>query len=62
MGIPFSGQWQELLNSDAQVYGGSGLGNLGGVGSVPVPAHGYYQSLTLTLPPLGLVMFSLEED
>ena len=45
------------LNSDAALYGGSGVGNLGGVDTVPVSAHGRYQSLDLTLPPLGMLMF-----
>jgi 1,4-alpha-glucan branching enzyme len=44
-----------VLNSDATLYGGSGMGNLGGVHSVPVGAHGRFHSLTLTLPPLATV-------
>ena len=53
VGVPAAGRWRERLNSDAEIYGGSGVGNLGGVDSVPIPAHGRYQSLTLTLPPLA---------
>ena len=39
-------------------YGGSGVGNLGGVDAAPVPAHGRYHSLSLTLPPLAVVFFA----
>ncbi|HVE49995.1 MAG TPA: 1,4-alpha-glucan branching protein GlgB [Casimicrobiaceae bacterium] len=53
VGVPFGGRWREALNSDAAVYGGSGIGNLGGVVAAPVPAHGHYHSLSLTLPPLS---------
>ncbi|HEY8553600.1 MAG TPA: 1,4-alpha-glucan branching protein GlgB [Burkholderiales bacterium] len=55
LGVPRAGFWRELLNSDATVYGGAGFGNLGGVESVPIPAHGYGHSITLTLPPLGVL-------
>ena len=55
VGVPEKGYWRELLNSDAPIYGGSGKGNYGGVQSVPVPSHGHYNSLTLTLPPLGVI-------
>jgi 1,4-alpha-glucan branching enzyme len=53
LGVPRGGFWAEILNSDATRYGGSGAGNLGGVESEPVAAHGHPQSLTLTLPALG---------
>ncbi len=55
-GVPTGGYWAEILNSDAQVYGGSGLGNLGGVHASPLPMHGRRSSLTLTLPPLALIV------
>jgi 1,4-alpha-glucan branching enzyme len=55
LGVPHAGYWREVLNSDATAYGGSGIGNYGGVRTNPVPAHGRYQSLALTLPPLGAV-------
>jgi 1,4-alpha-glucan branching enzyme len=57
VGVPEGGRWQEILNSDAPVYGGSGIGNLGGVEAAPVPAHGRFHSLVITLPPLAVVMF-----
>jgi 1,4-alpha-glucan branching enzyme len=58
VGVPQPGRWAELLNSDAPIYGGSGQGNMGGVESAPVPAHGHYQSLSIMLPPLACVVFS----
>jgi 1,4-alpha-glucan branching enzyme len=57
VGVHRQGRWEEILNSDSQVYGGSGLGNLGGVTSRPVPYHGRFHSLNLTLPPLSAVFF-----
>jgi 1,4-alpha-glucan branching enzyme len=53
LGVPRGGHWQECLNSDAPLYGGSGQGNFGGVDAAPLPAHGRFHSLTLRLPPLG---------
>ena len=58
VGVPRGGWWRECLNSDAPIYGGSGQGNLGGVESAPVPAHGRYQSLMLRLPPLGVLFLA----
>jgi len=60
VGVPSPGYWRELANSDALDYGGSGIGNLGGVSSEPVPSHGRPQRLTLTLPPLAAVLFKWE--
>ena len=57
VGVPAGGYWRELLNSDAKEYGGSGMGNLGGVEAKPEPMHGRPYSLTLTLPPLGALFF-----
>jgi 1,4-alpha-glucan branching enzyme len=58
VGVPDRGFWKEVLNTDAAGYGGSGVGNSGGVESVPLPAHGRYHSLGVTLPPLGAVVFA----
>ncbi|MDR1874822.1 MAG: 1,4-alpha-glucan branching protein GlgB [Synergistaceae bacterium] len=58
IGAPKPGFWREVLNSDAAVYGGSDVGNAGGMETDPAPAHGYEQSLLLTLPPLSIVVFS----
>jgi 1,4-alpha-glucan branching enzyme len=55
IGVPRSGHWREMLNSDAAIYGGSGQGNMGGIDAVPLPMHGRRWSATLTLPPLGAV-------
>lgn len=60
VGVPFGGFWEEVLNSDAVEYGGSGVGNLGGVEAEQVPVHGRPWSLPLTLPPLGAVIFTPE--
>ncbi len=60
IGVPRGGFWRELLNSDAREYGGSGLGNLGGIEAAPVPFHGRPYSLDLTLPPLGLIILKSE--
>ncbi len=57
VGVPESGLWHELLNSDAREYGGSGQGNMGDVEAAPLPLHGRPYSLTINLPPLGAVFF-----
>ncbi|MFH1189599.1 MAG: 1,4-alpha-glucan branching protein GlgB [Candidatus Omnitrophota bacterium] len=60
IGVPSDCFWKEALNSDALEYGGSGHGNFGGVRAEAVPCHGRSHSLSLTLPPLGIVIFSSE--
>jgi 1,4-alpha-glucan branching enzyme len=60
LGVPCSGYWKEILNSDAELYGGSGHGNFGGTESVPVPLHNQPCSLRLTLPPLAILFFRPE--
>jgi 1,4-alpha-glucan branching enzyme len=60
VGVPQAGHWRELLNGDAPLYGGSGMGNYGGLDSVPVAAHGRFQSLNMTLPPLALLVLRHE--
>jgi 1,4-alpha-glucan branching enzyme len=57
VGVPLGGYWRELLNSDAPIYGGTGVGNFGGMNATPVGAHGMYHSLLLSVPPLGVVFF-----
>jgi 1,4-alpha-glucan branching enzyme len=59
-GVPLAGAWREIVNSDAPLYGGSGVGNLGRVAATARPWHGRSHSLSLTLPPLGVVMFTPE--
>ncbi|MEW6200916.1 MAG: 1,4-alpha-glucan branching protein GlgB [bacterium] len=61
VGVPSGGFWKEVLNSDAKEYGGSGQGNFGGVEASPVPFHGYHHSLSLTLPPLGMIALKSPE-
>jgi len=58
VGVPRSGVWREVLNTDATLYGGSGQGNLGGVEARPVRWHGRDQSLALILPPLAMVVLA----
>ena len=58
LGVPRGGFWQEVLNSDAACYGGSGQGNVGGVKAESAPAHGRPWSVRLTLPPLAALFFS----
>jgi len=53
LGLPRAGGWREALNTDAEVYGGSGVGNLGRVMAEETPAHGRPASVRLRLPPLG---------
>jgi 1,4-alpha-glucan branching enzyme len=53
IGVPTGGCWIEVLNTDATKYGGSNMGNFGGVTAQPVQMHGEAQSLDLTLPPLA---------
>jgi 1,4-alpha-glucan branching enzyme len=58
VGVPRGGRWVERLNSDAPYYGGSGIGNFGGLETAPLPSHGQYHSLSLRLPPLSIVILT----
>jgi len=60
IGVPEPGFYRELLNSDAGTYGGSNVGNEGGVLSEEIAAHGHPHSITLTLPPLGALILRCE--
>lgn len=62
VGVPQGGHWKEMLNSDAKIYGGSGYGNFGGLEAAPLPMHGRYYSLSLNLPPLGILFFKRQGD
>jgi 1,4-alpha-glucan branching enzyme len=59
VGVPAPGRWDEILNTDAERYGGTGQGNLGGVdtGPLAVPYHGRPHSIDIVIPPLGAVIF-----
>ncbi len=56
IGVPRGGQWEEILNSDASIYDGSGHGNFGRLNAAPVGWHGHPVSLNLILPPLGMIV------
>jgi 1,4-alpha-glucan branching enzyme len=62
VGVPQAGFWTEILNSDAEVYGGGGMGNAGGMEAEPVACHGLGWSLPLTLPPLAVVVFHAKHN
>lgn len=62
IGVPKSGFWREVINSDAAEFGGAGWGNLGGVESSPVRSHGRAQSVCLTLPPLSTLILEHMPD
>jgi 1,4-alpha-glucan branching enzyme len=57
VGVPDGGRWNEILNSDAQIYGGSGMGNMGGAEATAEETHGRPHTLRITLPPLSVVVF-----
>ena len=56
LGLPFAGTWDEVLNTDADVYFGSGVGNFGAVEAADQMWHGQPASTTLRVPPLGAVI------
>ncbi len=65
LGVPAEGQWREVINTDAAIYGGGNLGNGGGVAADPWGSHGFPHSVSLTLPPLStliLVQDGLMQD
>lgn len=56
VGVPAPGFYREIVNSDAKIYGGSDLGNAGGIQSEPIPFHGRPHSIVVTLPPLAMLI------
>ena len=60
IGVPLPGFYREAVNTDAAIYGGSDVGNMGGLMAENAPSHGHPCSLTLTLPPLGTLIFEHE--
>ena len=60
IGLPLAGRWREVVNTDAQVYGGSGVGNLGAVQAVAEPWHGRPNSARISIPPLGVLWLAPE--
>ncbi|MEV0568634.1 1,4-alpha-glucan branching protein GlgB [Dactylosporangium sp. NPDC050588] len=59
VGLPFAGRWAEILNTDADIYGGSGVGNLGAVEATAKPWNGLPASAELRIPPLGALWLKL---
>ncbi len=62
VGVNIEGFYKEVFNSDAKEYGGSGIGNAGGVETQNVQHHGRKFSLQLRLPPLGVIVFHYKKD
>jgi 1,4-alpha-glucan branching enzyme len=60
VGLPRGGRWREVINTDAEQYGGSGVGNFGGVDAEALPWHGQEHSVAMALPPLGVLWFAPE--
>jgi 1,4-alpha-glucan branching enzyme len=58
IGVPRPGFWSEVLNSDADIYGGSGIGNRGGMDAEKHGCRGYECSLVVTAPPFAVVVFA----
>ncbi|MCW5695751.1 MAG: 1,4-alpha-glucan branching protein GlgB [Bauldia sp.] len=61
IGVPAPGFWREAINTDAAVYGGGNVGNLGGVEAEPIESHGHPWSVRLTLPPLATLILERME-
>jgi 1,4-alpha-glucan branching enzyme len=62
IGLPLPGVWREVLNSDAEIYGGSGRGNAGRTVAHDAPSHGLPCSAEISVPPLATVWFVYEGD
>ncbi|MGB7326713.1 MAG: 1,4-alpha-glucan branching protein GlgB [Rubripirellula sp.] len=62
VGVPKSGYWKEIFNSDSIAYGGSNQGNAPGLNTIGAGHHGRPDSIEITMPPLGVSMFRLESD
>ena len=62
IGLPKPGFWREVLNSDSEIYGGSNLGNLGGVTAEEYKVHGQPYSANFTLPPLAVMVFKPQDE
>ena len=60
IGVPAPGHWDEKLNSDAAIYGGTDTGTPGGAEAKPISMHGCPYSIEITVPPLATVFFQLE--
>jgi 1,4-alpha-glucan branching enzyme len=60
IGLPYAGRWREILNSDATIYAGSGVGNFGAVIAETQPVHGFAASAAISLPPLATIYLQFE--
>jgi 1,4-alpha-glucan branching enzyme len=59
VGVPAPGFYREILNTDASAYGGTNVGNMGGVEAAAIPWHGFAHSIALEMPPLAVIWFSV---
>jgi 1,4-alpha-glucan branching enzyme len=62
LGLPYGGRWREILNTDSAAFGGSNVGNAGGVTAEPIPSHGYPYSAAVTLPPLATLWLAYDGE
>jgi 1,4-alpha-glucan branching enzyme len=62
VGVPINGEWREILNTDAEIYGGSGIFNGGVLMTKAIEKHGRSQALSLTLSPLATMVFELDKE
>ena len=62
VGVPDAGHWDEIFNSDAEIYGGTDTGNPGGATAEQIAMHGCPHSIDITVPPLAAVYFQLKTD
>ncbi len=62
VGVPNAGEYREILNSDSELFGGSNVGNSGGVYAELVPWHGFPHSIRLRLPPLGVLWLQVPQN
>lgn len=62
VGVPEAGYWKEIFNSDAEIYGGSGIGNMGGKQSESVKVKQWENSIKVVLPPLAVNVFELDKE
>jgi 1,4-alpha-glucan branching enzyme len=59
VGVPAPGFYREILNTDSATYGGTNIGNMGGVEAAAIPAHGFPHSIAIEMPPLAVIWFSV---
>jgi 1,4-alpha-glucan branching enzyme len=62
LGVPAAGRYREIINTDAEIYGGGNIGNGGALETVPKASHGHPQSIELTLPPLSALILKRDAE